>query len=1049
MKRIFTFTFLLFVAATANAQLLSWSPDFIQESSTPITITVDANFGNKGLLNYTTTDVYVHIGAITNKSANGSDWKHAPFTWATTPAAAHAVYLGNNKWQFTITGGLRTFFNMNDGTEKIQKIAILFRSGDGNKAQRNADGSDMYVPVYDNGLYARIDQPYRQPFYVPVPEPITKNVGDQLAITATSSQAGSLKIYFNGSLLTTSATTSATTNTNIAAPGTQQIIATSTVGANTSSDTLNFLVSATTPVADLPPGVKDGINYETGDTSAILVLYAPGKKNIYVVGDFNNWVASPKYQMNITTDSKRFWVRLTGLTAGTEYAYQYFIDGTLKVADYNTEKVLDPSNDQYISSATYPNLKAYPTGKTSGIVSVLQTAKPVYNWAVTNFSRPDKRNMMVYELLVRDYTVAGNWKALQDTLNYLKTLGINAIEVMPFNEFEGNNSWGYNPNFYFAPDKAYGTETALKQFIDACHAKGMAVIMDMVLNHSFGSSPMVQMYFDNANGIPAADNPWFVQHYTHDYDVGYQFNNASQATADFRQRVVEHWLTNYHIDGYRFDLAKGFTPKVTCDVNGNNCNDANFAAFDQSRINIWDTIYKHEQAVSQGSYCILEMFADNSEEQVYAAAGMMVWGNLNYNFNQATMGFSDQSDFSWGSYTARNFTQPGLVTYQESHDEERLMYKNEQSGNSSGTYNVRTVATGLKRNAMATAFWAMIPGPKMVWEFGELGYDYSINTCSNGTTISNSCRLDPKPLRWDYLQDANRKHLHDIYKALFTLRNQGAYAATFTTGTVNYSLANTTSVKWLTVSGSTLKVAVMGNFDVVPHTANVSFPSLGTWYSYLSDSVTDIGSFAPAVTLQPGEYYVFTNLDLHALSELPVKWLDFTAQKGDNKTIVLNWSTSQELNNDHFNIERSIDGANYTTIGSMPAAKSFNNVEAYTFTDTHPYEGINYYRLKQVDKDGKFDYSKTVLMGIDGSTSLWQVYPNPAGNNTALYVKTNLAKMQVVLTDVSGKVLYTNQLSAVATGQKIDIPVNNLAKGVYLLKVSAGTASHTEKIVVQ
>ena len=72
---------------------------------------------------------------------------------------------------------------------------------------------------------------------------------------------------------------------------------------------------------------------------------------------------------------------------------------------------------------------------------------------------------MIYELLVRDFVAAHDWKTLQDTLSYLKRLGINAIEIMPFNEFEGNESWGYNPDFYFAPDKYYGTENALKALL--------------------------------------------------------------------------------------------------------------------------------------------------------------------------------------------------------------------------------------------------------------------------------------------------------------------------------------------------------------------------------------------------------------------------------------------------------------------------------------------------------------------------------------------------------------------------------------------------------
>ena len=98
------------------------------------------------------------------------------------------------------------------------------------------------------------------------------------------------------------------------------------------------------------------------------------------MGDFNNWSVGLSNAMKMTKDSSRFWIQLNGLTPGVEYAYQYLIDGSLKVADYNAEKILDPNNDGYIPTTTYPNLKAYPAGKTSGIVSVLQTAKPKYNW---------------------------------------------------------------------------------------------------------------------------------------------------------------------------------------------------------------------------------------------------------------------------------------------------------------------------------------------------------------------------------------------------------------------------------------------------------------------------------------------------------------------------------------------------------------------------------------------------------------------------------------------------------------------------------------------
>jgi 1,4-alpha-glucan branching enzyme len=154
----------------------------------------------------------------------------------------------------------------------------------------------------------------------------------------------------------------------------------------------------------------------------------------------------------------------------------------------------------------------YPVGKADGIVSVFQTAQTPYEWQVEEFVKPLKQDLIIYELLVRDFVSARNYQTLIDTINYLKNLGINAIELMPVSEFEGNSSWGYNPSFYFAPDKYYGTKNDLKEFIDVCHQNGMAVILDMVLNHSYGQSPLVQLYFDGSAGDygqPTPLNPWY------------------------------------------------------------------------------------------------------------------------------------------------------------------------------------------------------------------------------------------------------------------------------------------------------------------------------------------------------------------------------------------------------------------------------------------------------------------------------------------------------------------------------------------------------------
>jgi 1,4-alpha-glucan branching enzyme len=877
MKKTLFLLLFSFGVSFSWAQLLSWTPSFPVEddATTNVVITADATKGNQGLLNYSpTSDVYVHIGVITNKSTAPSDWQHVKFpNFNTVYAQAQCSYLGNNKCQYTITGGLRSFFGITDATEHIQKIAILFRNGNGSKKLANADASDMYIPVYDNSIVAvRFTDPLFQPLYVPQPEPLTKIVGDNISLTAIANKTSTMKLYLNGTVIQTA--TNATTisaNPVLSTDGNTVIVAEANDGTTTKTDTLRFFVTGGATIAPLPAGVRDGINYEADNTAVTLVLYAPSKNRVTVIGEFSgsNWVEQTQFQMNKTPDGNYWWLRITGLTPGTEYAYQYLVDGSLKIADPYAEKILDPynNNDQSILPSTYPNLRAYPTGFTTGIVSVLQTAAPQYTWQVTNFPRPDKRKLVIYELLLRDFLLAHDWNTLKDTLNYLQALGVNAIEIMPFNEFEGNNSWGYNPDFYFAPDKYYGPKLTLQRFIDSCHKKGIAVVMDIALNHSFGLSPMVQLYWDAANSRPAADNPWFNPAAKHAFNVGYDMNHESLATRYFVSRVVEHWLSNYKIDGFRFDLSKGFTQTQTCDNNGNNCNVSAWSAYDASRVAIWKRYYDTLQLKSPGSYAILEHFADNAEETELSNYGMLLWGNMNDNYAQASMGYSTRWDFSNGIYTVRGWTQPNLVTYMESHDEERLMYKNLQFGNSSGSYNVKDLNTAVKRIEMCGAFLFTIPGPKMFWEFGELGYDYSINRCENGT-IDNSCRLSPKPIKWDYLQDIQRKRLHDVFAALIGLRFHNLYKDVFITNQITRDLSS--GFKWLQVTTDTSKICVIGNFDVVSQTANVTFQNSGTWYDYIDGSTITATGSAQSITLQPGEYHVYLNRNVVSNIATPV-----------------------------------------------------------------------------------------------------------------------------------------------------------------------------------
>ena len=101
----------------------------------------------------------------------------------------------------------------------------------------------------------------------------------------------------------------------------------------------------------------------------------------------------------------------------------------------------------------------------------------------------------------------------------------------------------------------------------------------------------------------------------------------------------------------------------------------------------------------------------------------MLWGNSNYNYNEATMGYHDsgKSNFSWMSYQERGWDAPHVMGYMESHDEERLMAKNLAYGNSNGSYDITDINVALKRIQLAAAFFFTIPGPKIIWQFGQIG----------------------------------------------------------------------------------------------------------------------------------------------------------------------------------------------------------------------------------------------------------------------------------------------------------------------------------------
>jgi hypothetical protein len=180
----------------------------------------------------------------------------------------------------------------------------------------------------------------------------------------------------------------------------------------------------------------------------------------------------------------------------------------------------------------------------------------------------------------------------------------------------------------------------------------------------------------------------------------------------------------------------------------------------------------------------------------------------------------------------------------------------------------------------------------------------------------------------------------------------------------------------------------------------------------------------------------------------PVDLLNFDASLQENKTVLLNWRTAHEQNNAYFLIERSEDGINYETIGKIKGKNISNEINEYSFTDFGASEGTHYYRLKQVDLNGKYEYSKWArVVGSEENYTQQtiRIYPNP-GNGVFIIDASGFDKkmIEVELYNVLGELLYkrTQKLENV-----IDMNISNQPKGIYFIKLSDGMKVYSERFI--
>ena len=791
-------------------------------------------------------ELYGHLGVVVE-----GEWKFVPSDWGPTDEKVHFKKVADNSWELELKPSVREYFQ--SGNTPLTQIAIIVRTADGSMKRHDAD---QFCSVTDNKYQAEV--------FTPDPL-VTKK---------------------------------------------------------------------------MPEGVKHGINYNA-DGSVTFVLYdkdteGQSHKYSYIVGEWNGWERKTEGAMFWDGSQGCWWITLDGFDADKEYMFQYRLGNAsgsdTYVSDPYTEIVYDQNNDRYIDG-----VPSFPAGAKQ-LVSAFRINRPAYDWKHKDFKVEDRNDLVIYEMLFRDFTTSQDIAGAMEMLDYVDDLGVNAVQLMPIQEFDGNNSWGYNPNHWFALDKYYGTREEYKAFIDECHSRGLAVIIDVVYNHATGAHPWARMWWSGS--ATAENNPFFNVAPAHPYNVFHDMNHENDLVKEHVKRSLGYLLQEYDIDGFRFDLTKGFTQKQTDpDV-------AAWGRYDQSRVDILKGYADHIWSVNPDAVVIFEHLSDWDEEKVLAEHGMQLWRNVNHEYRSAVAGGT-------GDFTNMYSTSPfgGFVGYMESHDEERLCYgaaadassitwgviglgddwNNDKkmskdgaffvvknvtvkdndrfkirkagewndafnygassnnyrltvgqgykmtNGNSSkdmyvpaaGTYDIyfsletETIwlmkagerpadpevevgesedpfEVAMRRAGTSAAFFLTVPGPKMIWQFGEIGYDYSIEY--NG-------RTGEKPVVTEaYMAEPARKALYDTYAGLLKFRSENPR---FFDADAKFEWTPKASVKTITCSADGKTFHVVGNFNTSAKTCTL--PS-GTWKDWFTGE-----TLTGEVNLKGGEFKLMTD----------------------------------------------------------------------------------------------------------------------------------------------------------------------------------------------
>ncbi len=260
----------------------------------------------------------------------------------------------------------------------------------------------------------------------------------------------------------------------------------------------------------------------------------------------------------------------------------------------------------------------------------------------------------------------------------------------------------------------------------------------------------------------------------------------------------------------------------------------------------------------------------------------------------------------------------------------------------------------------------------------------------------------------------------------------------------------TLSLVKINSSGNSGSIMVTQNVPIIIHQVCLTIP-MSESLNIVEDEATNLttsidltgGGF---VSEEPGYTTYTVSSDLECVT-LPLWWLQFQASRYDELMAQLDWTTTDEINNSHFEIQRSNDnGRNFLTIGRVDAVSRDQAINSYQFIDLKAMAGKNYYRLKQVDFDGKYDFSPVRTVTFTSGAFSVKAWPNPASTEVTISINHADDSGKIILVDITGKQLVNKDFERGASDH--ELVVEDLQPGMYTLVVISGNNSYVEKIVI-